>query len=368
VLRADPVSVGLLRALQLLPYLLFGLVIGALSDRTSRRRLILASAAGRAAVLASIPAAAALHSLTLWLLYLVAAVHGTLTVVFTVACQAYLPELVERPQLPSANVSLQVSRSGIEIVGPAISGLMVQWIGAANAVVADALAHLSAALAIFRLPPSRAPRAVAAGLWQGLGREIGLGMAAVLRQPTIRSVAATNATLNFGYAFAQALLLLFAYRELRLSPATVGSLLALGSVGFVVGAAAATPLSRRFGLERMLGASGFLIGVGVLLLPLATLPSLAGPVLAASQFLVSMQFPVYNANQITIRQQLTPDELQGRVNATVRTVGMGIIPVGSTLAGILGVRLGLAPAIAVGGAIAAVSPLWLLGRRGPADG
>jgi hypothetical protein len=117
----------------------------------------------------------------------------------------------------------------------------------------------------------------------------------------------------------------------------------------------------------MLGVSGFLIGIGVLLLPLATLPALAGPVLAASQFLVSMQFPVYNANQITIRQQLTPDELQGRVNATVRTIGMGIIPVGSTLAGILGVRLGLAPAIAVGGVIAAVSPVWLLGPRRPAD-
>jgi len=362
VLGADPVAVGVLKALQMLPYLVFGLVIGALGDRTSRRRLILFAAAGRALVLASIPVAAALHGLTLDLLYAVALVHGTLTVVFTVTCQAYLPELVERRQLADANVSLQFSRSAIEVGSPAVSGLMIQWLGAANAIVADAVSHLSAALSIARLPRSAAPAPVSGSRWRSLGGQIREGLVVVLRQPTIRSVTGTSATLNFGYAMAQAVLLLFAYRELRLSPAAVGSLLALGSLGFVLGAAIASPLSRRFGLERVLGASGLLIGVGVLLLPLALLGP-AGPVLAASQFLISMQFPVYNANQITLRQQSTPIELQGRVNATVRTVGMGLIPVASALAGVLGARLGLAPTIAVGGLVAALSPVWLLRVR-----
>ncbi|HSR22577.1 MAG TPA: MFS transporter, partial [Candidatus Eisenbacteria bacterium] len=364
VLRADPVAVGGLRAVQLLPYLIFGLLIGALSDRTSRRRLILAAAMGRALVLASIPVAAALHGLSLSLLYLVAVVHGTLSVVFNVTCQAYLPELVERPQLADANVSLQFSRSAIEIGSPAVSGLMIQWLGAANAVVADALSHLSAVLAISRLPASPASRTASAGRWWSLGRQIREGLALVLREPTIRAVTATSTSLNFGYSMAQAVLLLFAYRELRLSPAVVGSLLALGSLGFVLGAAMASPLSRRFGLERMLGASGLMIGVGLLVLPLAGLGP-AGPLLVTSQFLVSMQFPMYNANQITLRQQRTPIQLQGRVNATVRTVGMGFVPVASALAGLLGVRLGLAPTIAIGGLIAIVSPLWLLGSRRP---
>ena len=368
VLGAGPVAVGALRAVQLLPYLLFGLVIGALSDRVSRRRLILVAAVGRALVLASIPVAAALHGLGLPLLFVIALVHGTLTVVFTVTCQAYLPELVERRQLADANVNLQFSRSAIEIGSPAVSGLMIQWLGAANAVVADAVSHLSAALAILRLPASPAPAAAtgeAAGRpWRSIGGQIREGLALVLREPVIRAVTATSTTLNFGYSMAQAVLLLFAYRELHLSPAAVGSLLAIGGLGFVVGAATASPLSRRFGLDRMLGASGLLIGLGLLLLPLALLGP-AGPVLVASQFLVSMQFPIYNANQITLRQQRTPIELQGRVNATVRTVGMGLIPAASALAGVLGVRFGLAPTIVVGGLVAVASPAWLLRGRVP---
>ena len=366
LLGADAVAVGLLKALQVLPYLLFGLLIGALSDRGSRRRLILVASIGRALVLTSIPVAAALHSLNLWMLYLVAAVYGTLTVMFTVTCQAYLPELVVRPQLAGANVSLQFSRSAIEIVSPAISGLMIQWLGAANAIVADALSHLSAAFAIARLPVSPAPQAVAAKLWRGLGPQIREGLGFVCRQPTIRSVTLTSTTLNFGYAIGQAVLLLFAYRELRLTPAQVGSLLALGSVGFVLGAAVASPLSHRLGLLRTLGLSGLLIGLGLLLLPLARL-GFAGPLVAASQFLISMQFPIYNANQVTLRQGLTPIELQGRVNATVRTVGMGAIAIASGLAGLLGLRLGLRPTIMIGGLIAALSPAWLITNLGSAD-
>lgn len=361
VLGANPVAVGVLKALVVLPYLLFGLVIGAVSDRTSRRRLVLVAAVGRALVLATIPLAFALHDLTLWLLYGVALVHGTLTVVFNVTCQAYLPELVEREQLSGANVSLQFSRSAIEIGSPAVSGLMIQWLGAANAVVADALSHLSAAVSILRLPASRAPRPSGVSR-PGLGREIREGLVVVLHEPVIRSVTANSSMVNFGYTMAQAVLLLYAYRELHLSPATVGTLLAIGSLGFVVGAVVASRLSRRFGLERVLGATGLMIGVGLLILPLAQVVP-AGPVLAVSQFIISMQFPVYNANSITIRQERTPFELQGRVNATVRTVGMGVLPVASSLAGILGLRLGLAPTIVVGGLIVALSPLWLRGVR-----
>jgi predicted MFS family arabinose efflux permease len=235
---------------------------------------------------------------------------------------------------------------------------MIQWLGAANAIVADALSHLSAAVAILRLPASPPPAGGRAR--RHLWREIREGLVVVLHEPVIRSVTGTSSTLNFGYAMAQAVLLLFAYRELHLSPATVGLLLAIGGSGFVVGAAAAGPLSRRFGLERVLGATGVLIGLGLLALPLAlVLP--AGPVLAASQFVISMQFPIYNANQITLRQERTPLHLQGRVNATVRTVGMGVLPVASALAGVLGYRIGLSPTIVIGGLIAVMSPLWLRG-------
>jgi MFS family permease len=368
-LQASPTAVGFLKALQTLPYLVFGLVIGVVADRISRRWMILMSACGRALLLAGVPVAAALHVLTFPLLCLLAAVHGTLTVVFTVACQAYLPELIDRRALTQGNVQLQFSRSAVETTSPAVSGLMISWLGARNATAADAVSHLAAALAIMRVRPPLVPATPVTGKESEAGRnrqsfraQIGEGMVLVFRDPIIRSVTFVNATLNFGYAMAQAMLLLFAYRELRLSPAAVGSLLALGSVGMVLGAVLAVPLSRRFGLRLVLGAACLIIGAGVLVLPLGEL-GMGGALVAVAQFLMSVGFPVYNANQVTLRQERTPIEMQARVAATARTLGIGVIPVGAVLAGALVSRLGFGSTIAVGGLIASISPVWLIGGR-----
>ena len=365
LLQADAAAVGVLKALQLLPYLVFGLLVGAISDRAPRRRLMLLAAAGRSAVLASIPLAFMLHSLSLGYLYIAAAAGGTLAVVFTTAAYATLPDLVAPPQLAQANLHLQLSRSASQIAGPGISGLLIQRLGAANAILADAVTHLAAALWTARLRPAPATPAADPRRQAGTLRQIHEGLALVLRSPTIRSIMATNATLNLGVSMAQAVLLLFAYRELRLAPGLVGTLFALGSLGFLAGAATGSRLTRRLGLTPVLALTGTLIGLGVLLLPLAGMGAAAAPVLVGYQFVTSMLFPIYNANQVTLRQRLTPPDLQGRVSATVRTVGMGVIPIGSTLAGLLGLRLGLAPTIVLGGLVATASPLWLLGMRAP---
>lgn len=371
-LQATSTEVGFLRALQTLPYLVFGLVIGVVADRISRRWMILMSACGRALLLAGVPLAAALHVLTFPLLCLLAGVHGTLTVVFTVTCQAYLPELIDRRALTQGNVQLQFSRSAVETTSPAFSGLMISWLGARNATVADAASHLAAALSIMRVRTPAIPatpvtpvtrnESEAGRSRQSFRAQIGEGLALVFRDRIIRSVTFVNATLNFGYGMAQAMLLLYAYRQLRLSPAAVGGLLALGSVGMVLGAMLAAPMSRRFGLRLVLGAASLIVGAGVLVLPLGEL-GMGGAVLAAAQFLMSVGFPVYNANQVTLRQERTPIEMQARVAATVRTLGIGVIPVASVLAGALVARLGFGPTIAIGGLIASISPIWLLGGR-----
>ncbi|HET7875499.1 MAG TPA: MFS transporter [Methylomirabilota bacterium] len=355
LLQADAVAVGVVHALQTLPYLVLGLGVGVLADRTPRRRLIVLAGAGRVVVLAAVPLAALLHLLTMEQLYVAAALNGAMAVVFTVACQAHLPDLVERPRLVEANARLQASRSAVEVAAPALSGAAIQWLGAADALLADAAAHAVSAAAAARLPaPDRrlgsAQRAFLADLRQGVG--------AVLGHPVLRTVTAASVVLNLGVSMAQTLLLLFAYRDLGLAPGAVGALLALGSLGFAAGVAVTSPLSDRLGPGPALALSCLLIGLALLLTPAAALGA-AGPVLAATQFLLSMQWPVYNAIQVTLRQQVTPAELQGRVSATARTAAIGVMPFGAALAGLLGAHVGPAATIGLAGLVAAAGALCL---------
>lgn len=364
LLRADAVAVGIVHALHTLPYLLFGLGVGVLCDRVSRRRLIVLAGAGRALVLALVPLAALLHVLTIEQLYLAAALNGTLAVVFTTATQAHLPDLVQRSELVGANTHLQLSRSGVEVSAPAISGAAIQWLGAANAILADALAHLLSASAALGLPSrpgsAAAARAAAArGRSTGVGADLRHGLAMVLGDPVLRSITAASTVLNLGTCMVQAVLLLFAYRVLDLAPGVVGAVLAVGSLGFLAGVAVTSPLSRRLGPGPTLALSCLTIGLALMAMPAASL-GLAVPALAAAHFLFSMQWPIYNAIQVTLRQQATPGDMQGRVSATVRTAAIGVMPVGAMLAGLLGVRIGLTATIGVGGLVAAASALCLL--------
>jgi MFS family permease len=157
--------------------------VGAVSDRASRRRLMVLAAAGRSLVLASIPLAFLLGFLSLGYLYLAAAVGGTLAVVFTTACNAHMPDLVEAAQLTKANLHLQLSRSATQVAGPGISGLLIQRLGAANAILSDALMHAAAAVWASRLPAVPARRAPAPAPRGGHGRPDPGGPGASARQP-----------------------------------------------------------------------------------------------------------------------------------------------------------------------------------------
>jgi MFS family permease len=185
------------------------------------------------------------------------------------------------------------------------------------------------------------------------------GIMVVFKNPILWRIAACTATTNFGSIMVfGAVLLVFMYRDLHLSAAVVGIIFAIGSVGSLLGALMASWISRRLGLGLTLGTSIVVGGVSLLLTPLALLgaPVL---VLGATGLVTGITIPVYNINQVSLRQAITPDRVQGRMNATMRTIVWGTFPLGGILGGILGTTVGVVQTIILGGVLSTLAALWI---------
>jgi predicted MFS family arabinose efflux permease len=358
VLHASAPQVGALAALQMLPFPVLGMFVGVLADRYSRRRMMLVSDWIRFLVLASVPIAALAGHLSLPLLYVVALVSGTASVFFGIAYQSYLPVVVSSEELTAANAKLEFSNSGSQMAGSALGGLIVQWIGAVAAIGVDAFSYLVSAVTLSlirkREPAHDGPRLT---VRQGF-REIGEGLRFVVGSRDLRWVALSTATVNAGGAIVNAVILIYAYRMLRLQPGWLGVAFGVAEIGFI-GALFATKLRARFGLRRVLiGAVLFgSLGGGVYLLAALGLPYVT---MAVATAISAVTIPIYNVNQISYRQALTDIRMQGRVNATMRTFVWGTLPVGSLVGGYLGSVVGITQTIVIGTVLWAVAALWLL--------
>ena len=361
ILRANPFEVGLLTAIEYLPFLLVGLPAGVWVDRLRRRPILIAADVGRALSLASIPVAHALGDLTLVHLYLVAFFNGTLTVFFDVAYMSYLPSLVERTQLMEGNSKLEVSRSGAELAGPGLAGALVQTLTAPVAIIADAVSFFGSAvflLLIRHREPAVQRDSIKAR--PKMRTEIGEGLRYVFRHRLLLPIAICTSASNLFAHMAFAIYLIYAVRELRLSPGLIGLIFALGNIGFLVGAVSANRIARRLGVGTTIWVSAAIFGPSLLLIPLA--PRTA-PVafLVIGWFLGSFGSVVYNVNQVSLRQAITPDWIQGRMNATIRFLVWGTMPIGAFAGGALGNAIGLRPTLllaAVGGTFVFIPVLF----------
>ena len=351
VLKATTFQVGLLSAVEMAPFLLVGLPAGAIVDRLRRRPVLIAGDVGRALALASIPIAHAFDALGLAQLYVVAFTTGVLTVFFDVAYMAYLPALVDRDQLADGNTKLEISRSGGQIAGPGIAGVLISTLGAAAAITADAASFVVSAVGITAIRRSEpAPTNVDTGRGH-LRRDVRQGLRYVLRHPLLRPIAFCTASSNFFNAMYGAIFILFMVRGLHLRPGVVGLVFAVGNVGFLIGALASGWFVRRIKLGPTIGVSAFIGGVGSLLAPIAHVGS-ALPWLIAAQVIIGIGIPLYNINQVSLRQAICPDRLQGRMNATMRFMVWGTLPLGAAAGGALGRAVGLRPTLwvsAIGG-------------------
>jgi MFS family permease len=361
VLHAGTFGVGVLTAVETLPFLLVGLPAGAWVDRMARRPVLIAADIGRTVALGSIPAAWALSALTLAQLYVVSLVAGILTVFFDVAYQSYLPVLVGPQQLVDGNAKLAATESGARVAGPALAGALVSAVGAANAVLVDAASFVAsfATLLLIRAPEQApAARRPGPGRARRLKDEIAEGLRFVWREPRIRSVAGATSTSNFFSVMAMAVVLVFLRRQLHLSAGRIGILFALGSVGGIAGALLAGRISQRLGVGRTILWTIAVSGVGQLAFPLAT-HATASVLVVAGGVLTAGGAVAYNITQVSLRQALCPPHLLGRMNASVRFLVWGTMPIGGFIGGVLGATIGLRPTLWVAAAGSLAAFLWI---------
>jgi MFS family permease len=360
VLKASAFEVALLGVIEFAPFILISLPAGVWVDRLRRKPILVTADVGRAILLASIPVAYWADVLTIWQLYIVGFAVGVLTVFFDVSYQSYLPSLVSREQLVDGNSKLEISRSGAQLAGPGLGGVLVEALTAPVAVLVDAVSFLASAIFLFRIrkeetPPTRAERQAG----PGMKAEVAEGLRYVLGNRYLRWIAASTATFNFFGNVIGAVYLVFAVRVLDLGPGVIGLIFAVSNVGYLVGAVFANRISRRFGVGPTI-IIGATCSVSLYLVAVAP-TSNPIPFLIAAQAISGLGIPIYNITQVSFRQAITPERLQGRMNSVMRFVVWGVIPLGALLGGVLATWLGLRAAIWVGviGMSLAVLPVLL---------
>jgi MFS family permease len=347
VLKATTFQVGLLTTATTAAFALIALPAGAIVDRLLKRKIMVSCDVIRMLLIGSVPAAAALGVLTLAQLYVVALAAGVCTVFFDVSYQSYLPALVSREQLMDGNGKLGASQSFAQLAGPGLGGGLVALAGAAGAMTADAVSYAVSVGSLLAIRTRERPQQAAGTGVRGLRAEIAEGLGFVVRHPILRKIVACTGTSNLFNAMAMALEIIFLVRVLHVRPAVTGLLIALSALGGVAGGVLSGRLARRIGSARIIWVSILVFGVPSLLVPLAWRGwgVVLFPAGYAALFFAGV---VYNVAQVSYRQAVCPPRLLGRMNAAVRWIVWGTLPLGALIGGALGSTIGVRPTLWIG--------------------
>jgi MFS family permease len=349
-LNASAFQFSLLAVLGFLPFILFALPAGVWVDRLRRRYILIVCDAARAVLLALIPILWALGVLEVWHLMLLEFVIGIFTVFFDVAYQSYLPALIEREHLIDGNSKLQLTASIAQVSGPPLAGGLMAAIGAANAIIADCLSFVASTLFMLSMrhresPPQPEPGQKHPKMWP----QVKEGLNWVVHHPLLRPIAMCTGISNFFSTLSGAILILYMVRTLDLSKFEVAVVFVAGPVGSIVAGLSTSRISRRLGVGPTILATIVVSGIGVFLYPLATPGTFPIAILMVGGALFGFGAVAYNITQVSLRQAITPERLQGRMNAAMRWIVWGTIPLGTLLGGALATWFGLRTALWVGG-------------------
>jgi hypothetical protein len=382
ILSANSVEMGILNFAGSVPWLIFGLIAGVWIDRHRKQRIMVTSNILRGSILALIPIAAVLGVITrlgLPFLYAISFCVGFLQVFFDITYQSYLPSLVRRDQLVEGNRNLQASASIAQVVGPTLAGIVISIITAPIAIAIDACSFFASAFALGRIDHEEVidkeivkPSVLA---------DIREGLHVVFSDRRLRMIAGCTGTSNF---FGTALGTLFLLYLIQPSPAglgvsekfagvTAGIIFSVASVGALVGVAISTRVAKSIGIGPAIIGSILIGGLGAIpyylsgSLTASSLFTLGGfgvnwsmLSIMAGQFVSFIATVVYNVNQVSLRQAIVPLRLQGRMNATMRFLVWGTIPIGALVGGELGLLFGLRTAIGIAILGGALAFLWVL--------
>ncbi len=357
-LNVTAAQMGLLNAAETLPFLLVGLFAGVWIDRSRRRPIMLAADLGRALLLGLIPLAMAFHFLRVELLYGIAFLVGIMSVFFDVSYQAFVPALVSRNRLVEGNSKLEVSFSAAAIAGPGLAGALIQLLTAPFAIAFDAVSFVVSAISLAWIrTPEPAPAVREGG--RNMRKEIAEGLHVIFGNRLLWSIAGSTGTSNFFSSMWGAMYVLYMTRILGLTPALIGLVFAAGAPGALVGALVSDRVAKRFGLGRVIVFAMLWCGVFPLLILLvrgSDFLSLGLMMLAG--FGSGFGGMIYNINQVSLRQAITPDHLLGRMNASMRFLVWGTLPLGALAASGLSVVLGVSATLTVGVLGGLLAFLW----------
>lgn len=344
-LHADAAQVGLLRAGSTVPALVCTVFVGVLVDRVRRRTLLAATNLAQAALLTAVTVLALGHHLDFPGLVVAAFVLGVAAVFFDVGYPTFVPTVVPRERLGSANSRLFGAQSVAEAVGPGLAGLLVARFGAAWALLLDAVSFVVSAGTLVALRvreevlPRARPRLIA---------DIRGGIRATLGHPLLRPLIVSVGISNFWDSAANTVFLVYAVRELGLSTTALGLVLGAGSVGAIAGSMVSTRLVRRFGLGRTITRVAVIASVASFLLLIPRDAGIASITLLVAAFAGwTMCDAIYSIQSVSIRQSATPEAMRGRVSSTGWLFVFGSLPLGALTGGALGELIGLRSALAV---------------------
>src|SRR5215467_5542346 len=350
-LHATPAEMGVLTALAFAPGLLLSMVAGVWLDRARRRPVLVVTQVASAAVLATVPLAAAAQVLSIGQLYVVELLAGSAATFNGLAQISFLPTLVGRGRLVEANARYQASATVASLVGPGLAGAAVQLLTAPIAIAADAASFLVGAvtagwLRVREPPVERAPR-------RHVAREVAEGLALLWRQPLVRGITGTLLIANAGGGMGTAVAVLLFVGRIGLTPTQYGLSFVASSLSSLLGALLIRPLQRRAGLGPVMVLATVLVAAGVLVrvgAAFATVP-LAFPLLVASGLVGGFGLMTYNVPQRAIQQAVIPDRMLGRATAGV-SLAVSTASVAASLAGgLLGQVAGLRWTLVVAAAI-----------------
>ena len=350
-LTATPFEFGILGVLQMLPFIVLTIPAGVWVDRLRRRPILIGANLGRAILLTSIPVAFLGGWLTMWQLYVIAFAVGCLEVFFDVAYQSYLPSVVERDRLVEGNAKLELSVSATSFVGPTIAGFLAELLRPATAIFFDAASYIGSVVMLLLIRrPETPPKAhdPATGPRPSMRQDAIEGLRYVLRHRYLRYIAACTGTLNLFGNIGGVILLLYIVQDLGLTPGTIGIVLAIGNLGVLVGALLSERLGRWIGVGPTIVWTALFSSFSLIAVALAPRDAPL-PFLIAGGFIGTVTAVIYNVNQVSLRQAITPDRMLGRMNATMRFIVWGTIPIGALAGGVLGGVIGLQATIWVGG-------------------
>lgn len=359
LMHASPFQMGLLNAFERAPYLVIGLLVGVWVDGARRVRLMVGADFVRAVLLVTIPLAALWLHLSIVHLMIVGFAVGSMTLIYETAAQSLVPTLVPRDRLVAANGNIELVRSTAQLLGPALAGWFIGLFGAPLALFINVASFIASGTTV--LPLREAPPERSAGARPPLKTMITEGLVFVARDPVLRWIALTAASVNFFSSIAYTVYFLFLKDELALSSGTIGTIVALTAAGAIAGAAIGDRVERALGRLRTMAVAVLAIAVSYGCLPLmVVLPVPRIPLLIVAALLGGLGVITYSINAIATRQERTPDRLLGRVNVSFRLIVFGTMPLGALLGGWIGQVAGIHAALEIGGFATGAGALWLL--------